>query len=128
MKLQALALAAALLAASLSVQAQTASGIDKSGIDPTVRVQDDLFRAVNGQWLKTVEIPADKPEYGTFIQLRDKSDREVRAIVERLAAGQHKAGSVEQKVGDYYRAYTDLAALDRLGLAPIEPCSRRSTP
>jgi putative endopeptidase len=121
MTLKPLALAAALLAAALAVQAQTSSGIDRAGIDASVRVQDDLFRAVNGQWLKTVEIPADKPEYGTFIQLRDKSDREVRAIVERLAAQQHKAGSVEQKVGDYYRAYTDLAALDQLGQAPIEP-------
>lgn len=118
-----IALAAALLVASSAPQAQTPalSGIDKAGLDAGVRVQDDLFRAVNGQWLKTVEIPADKPEYGTFIQLRDKSDREVRAIVERLAAGQHAAGSVEQKVGDYYRAYTDLAALERLGLAPLQP-------
>jgi putative endopeptidase len=118
--LSTLALAAA-LASGGSAQAQTRSGVDQSGFDPAVRVQDDLFRAVNGQWLNKTEIPADKPRYGTFIQLRDKSDREVRAIVERLAGQQHKGGSVEQKIGDYYKTYTDLAALDALGVKPVQP-------
>lgn len=118
--LKPIALAAALWMLSLSASAQS-SGVDRSGFDPSVRVQDDLFRAVNGAWLKKTEIPADKPEYGTFIQLRDKSDREVRAIVERLAGKSYPAGSVEQKVADYYAAYTDVAKLDALGLAPIAP-------
>jgi len=118
--LSTLALAAA-LASGGSALAQTRSGVDQSGFDPAVRVQDDLFRAVNGQWLNKTEIPADKPRYGTFIQLRDKSDREVRAIVERLAGQQHKGGSVEQKIGDYYKTYTDLAALDALGVKPVQP-------
>ena len=43
MTLKPLALAAALLAAALAVQAQTSSGIDRAGIDASVRVQDDLF-------------------------------------------------------------------------------------
>ncbi|MFO1250641.1 MAG: M13 family metallopeptidase [Inhella sp.] len=115
------ALAAALLSLSLAAPAQTQSGLDRAGFDPAVRAQDDLFRAANGQWLKTVEIPADKPEYGTFIQLRDKSDREVRAIVEGLAAKPQAAGSVAEKVALYYGAYTDLAGIDQAGLKPIQP-------
>ena len=62
-----LALAAAALVLSFSAAAQQTSGIDRSGFDPSVRVQDDLFRAVNGEWLKKTEIPADKADYGTFI-------------------------------------------------------------
>jgi putative endopeptidase len=116
-----LALAAAALVLSFSAAAQQTSGIDRSGFDPSVRVQDDLFRAVNGEWLKKTEIPADKADYGTFIQLRDKSDREVRAIVERLVKETPAKGSVAEKVALFYGAYVDEAAIDAAGLAPIQP-------
>jgi putative endopeptidase len=116
-----LALAAAALVLSFSAAAQQTSGIDRSGFDPSVRVQDDLFRAVNGEWLKKTEIPADKADYGTFIQLRDKSDREVRAIVERLVKETPAKGSVVEKVALFYGAYVDEAAIDAAGIAPIQP-------
>ncbi|MFY8018603.1 MAG: M13 family metallopeptidase [Inhella sp.] len=116
-----LALAAAALVLSFSAAAQQTSGVDRSGFDPSVRVQDDLFRAVNGEWLKKTEIPADKADYGTFIQLRDKSDREVRAIVERLVKETPAKGSVAEKVALFYGAYVDEAAIDAAGIAPIQP-------
>ena len=96
------------------------SGLDLPGFDPGVRPQDDLFRAANGTWLKTTEIPADKPEYGTFIQLRDLSDQQVRAIVDELATQSHKPGSVAQKVGAFYAGYLDTAAIDKAGLVPLQ--------
>jgi putative endopeptidase len=118
-KLSTLAVLVHLAAASFA--APLSSGLDKPGFDPAVRVQDDLFRAANGSWMKTTEIPADKPEYGAFIQLRDQSDRQVRAIVEGLAAQKHQPGSVEQKVGTFYGTFLDTAAIDKAGLAPIKP-------
>jgi putative endopeptidase len=56
------------------------SGIDRSGGDPTVRPQDDLFRHVNGTWVKTVEMPADK----SYIASADA----VLALETALARGQ----------------------------------------
>ena len=47
------------------------SGIDLSNIDPSVRPQDDLYQHVNGAWLKSTEIPDDRPLEGTFTALRD---------------------------------------------------------
>jgi putative endopeptidase len=107
--------------ATASMAGPLSAGLDKAGFDPGVRVQDDLFRAANGGWMKATEIPADKPEYGAFIQLRDQSDRQVRAIVDNLAAQKQKPGSVEQKVGAFYGSFLDTAALDKAGLAPIKP-------
>ena len=46
------------------------SGIDSSNFDPSVRPQDDLFRAVNGAWLKRTQIPADRSTYGAFVRVR----------------------------------------------------------
>ena len=51
------------------------SGLDLATFDKSVRPQDDLFRHVNGTWLKNTEIPADRPVTGTFIQLSDKIGR-----------------------------------------------------
>ncbi|MEK8032259.1 M13 family metallopeptidase [Ideonella sp. DXS29W] len=118
LRLSTLAVLVHLAAASF---AAPVSGLDRPGFDPSVRAQDDLFHAANGGWLKATEIPADKPEYGAFIQLRDISDARSRAIVEELSKAQSKAGSVEQKVGSYYAAYLDTAAIDKAGLAPVQP-------
>ena len=110
-----------LLPLAFASMASPTSGIDASLGDPAVRAQDDLFRAVNGNWLKNTEIPADKAEYGAFFQLRDQSDKRVRVIVEQLAKSKHKAGSVEQKIGDFYASFTDLKKIDQAGMAPIKP-------
>jgi putative endopeptidase len=107
--------------ATASFAATPVTGLDRPGFDPAVRAQDDLFHAANGGWIKATEIPADKSEYGSFIQLRDLSDQRARAIVEELAKKQLKAGSVDQKVGAFYATYLDTDTIDKAGLGPIKP-------
>ncbi len=57
-----------------------------------IRPQDDLFLAVNGEWLATTDIPADQSTYGAFLVLRDEAEAACRELVEQSAAGQ-PAGS-----------------------------------
>jgi len=97
------------------------AGLDKRGMDTAARPQDNLFEAMNGAWLKSTQIPGDKPEYGTFIQLRDLSDERVKTIVETLSAKQNPAGSIDAKIADFYNSYMDTAAIDKAGLAPLAP-------
>ncbi|MGQ0501536.1 MAG: M13 family metallopeptidase [Panacagrimonas sp.] len=97
------------------------SGIHLENQDPAVRPQDDLYRAVNGHWLASTQIPADKSSFGAFTQLADDAETRMRAIVEELAALPTKVpGSIEQKVGDYYAAFMDEAHIETLGLAPVQ--------
>jgi putative endopeptidase len=93
-------------------------GIDASAQDKSVRPQDDFYRFVNGGWLNTTEIPADKPLYGAFIQLRDKSEREVHDIITEAAASTGATGTAK-KLGDLYASFMDEARADALGVAPI---------
>jgi putative endopeptidase len=97
-----------------TVPAEPATGLDRSGMNPAVRPQDDLFSAMNGAWVEHTPIPPDKPEYGLFNELRDKSDERVRKLVEELPAGS-AADSPLRKAAAYYRAYIDTDAIDRLG-------------
>ncbi|RMH47680.1 MAG: M13 family peptidase [Gammaproteobacteria bacterium] len=99
---------------------QLSSGIELQYIDKSVRPQDDFYLYVNGGWLKTHEIPADKTAIGSFYSLRDKADEDVKAIIEELAARSDlKAGSDEQKIADMYRAFMNVDQLNELGLKPL---------
>ena len=124
MKITRLAALLGALCCGSAFAAPLTSGLDTSGMDAAVRPQDDLFRAMNGKWVDNTPIPADKSRYGAFVQLRDLSDERVKSIVEELAKDTHAQGTIEQKIGDYFKSYTDTDAIDRAGIAPIEPTLR----
>src|SRR5215218_6340584 len=95
------------------------SGIALSNIDPTVRPQDDLYRHVNGTWLRSTTIPDDRALEGTFTALRDGSELAVREIIEEAAARGAEASGIERKVGDLYNSFMDEAAVEAKGMEPI---------
>ncbi len=95
------------------------SGIALSNIDSSVRPQDDLYQHVNGTWLKSTEIPDDRPLEGTFTALRDGSELAVKEIIEDAAARGADSTGIEQKIGDLYNSFLDEAAVEAKGLDPI---------
>jgi putative endopeptidase len=94
-------------------------GIDTNGMDLSVRPQDDFFRYVNGKWVDTTPIPSDLATYGTFASLRDTAQEAVRGLVEGEAAKAASRGSIGQKVGDFYKSFTDEARVESLGAQPL---------
>ncbi len=94
----------------------------RAGMDPDIRPQDDLFRHVNGRWLDTTEIPADRSAWGAFAELADQAEERVREIIEQLAegAGRHAHGSNEQKIGDLFASFMDEERVEELGAAPVQ--------
>ena len=87
------------------------------GADHAVRMQDDLFRAVNGAWIRDKEIPADLASYGSFVKLRLESEANVRAIIEDLASGEQEGDA--KKISDLFSSWMDTDTLNRLGVAPL---------
>ena len=96
-------------------------GIDLAAQDAAVKPGDDFHRFANGTWLKTFEMPADLSAWSSFTKLRLEAEADVRAIVEELAAKSSAPGSLEQKVGGFYKSWMDTAGLDELGAAPLKP-------
>ena len=109
-----------LLVAAMACTLSAQSGLDNKGFDKEVRVQDDLFRAVNGTWLKDTEIPSDKSNYGSFSILDDMSQERIRKIIETAAEGTHEKGSDAQKVGDFYKSFMDEQKAESLGVSPLK--------
>lgn len=91
-----------------------------AGMDPAVRPQDDLFGHVNGEWLRTAQIPSDRASYGPFVVLVEEAEEQVRTIIEECAAGALE-GEDARKIGDLYTSFMDTERIERLGLEPVQP-------
>jgi len=98
---------------------QTAAGIDMQFIQPSVRPQDDFYQYLNGKWLQTAEIPADKSSWGAFQQLQENTLPQLRGIIEKAAGANAAKGTDEQRIGDYYASFMDEARLEQLGITPL---------
>ena len=94
--------------------------VDVTLIDRSISPGDDFYRFANGTWLETYELPADKSAFGNFHELFEISQERVQSLIEELAAARPETGSVEQKIGDYYSSFLDVARLNELGHTPIE--------
>jgi len=95
------------------------SGLDLSHIDQSVRPQDDLFRFMNGKWLKESKIPEDRASDGAFYWLYEQAEKQVKQIILDQAASKAAAGSNAQKIGDLYNSFMDEDGIEKLGLSPI---------
>ena len=97
------------------------SGIEQGNMDKSVRPQDNFYRYINGGWINKNTIPDDKTAIGSFYDLRDKADDDVKAIIENLAATSDlKMGSDEQKVADLFRSYMNSEQRNMAGITPIQ--------
>jgi putative endopeptidase len=96
------------------------SGIDVQYIDDGVRAQDDFYKHLNGKWLASTEIPADKASYGSFNKLRDDSEARLRAIVEGLQTSATAKDADQQKIADLYASFMDETVLEGLSLRPLD--------
>jgi putative endopeptidase len=98
------------------------AGLDMSATDPVVRPGDSFFDYCNGAWLARTEIPSDLPAVTAGQLMRDRTEQQVRELLETAAtrAGREPA-SLEGKVGAFYRAFMDEARVDALGARPLAP-------
>ena len=98
----------------------------REGMNPDIRIQDDLFGHVNGTWLDTAEIPDDRSSWGPFVMLADTAEQHVREIIEDCAAGRVDDPDDERrdearKIGDLFASFMDEERVEGLGHTPILP-------
>ena len=96
------------------------SGLDLTHIDQSIRPQDDLFRFMNGKWLKESTIPADRASDGAFYWLYEQAEKQVKQIIIDQANSAGAPGSNAQKIGDLYNSFMAEEKIEKIGIAPIE--------
>ena len=111
-------------AGSLAPRASAAAGqggfgIDLAAMDRSVVPGEDFYRYVNGTWLKTSQIPADRSSLAEFGRLDEMNSERSRAILE--AAATAPTTPEARKLGDFYASLMDEAAADARGVHPLAP-------
>jgi putative endopeptidase len=105
-------------AALPSAAGKSAGSLDVAGMDRSVHPGDDFFAYANGGWMKTAKIPEDRSSYGVFDVLAEEASRRTADLIRE--AGKSAADAEARKVGDYYEAYMDEAAIEKAGLTPLK--------
>ncbi|MFP3598256.1 M13 family metallopeptidase [Chryseobacterium sp. SIMBA_029] len=95
-------------------------GINISYMDKTIRPQDDFFSYVNGNWVKTTQIPSDKASWGSFNALRENVDDASLDILNKILSEKYTDGSEGQKIQNLYASFMDVNKRNVDGLAPIK--------
>ena len=103
----------------------SASGHEKA-FDPgsmnlSVSPGNDFYDYVEGAWIKSHPVPADKARYGEFQIVDDRTYDRVKKIVDSAANNTSAPeGSLDQKIGEFYRVGMDNATLEKQRLDPIK--------
>ena len=99
----------------------------KSNIDNSVDPKSDFYGYACGGWQKSHPLEGEYAIFGTFNLLGEEARRQVRDLIENLAADPDASvrDSIAQKVNDIYRQGLDMKERDRLGITPLLPMLER---
>ncbi len=96
-------------------------GFSLETIDKTAGPCVDFYQYACGNWIKAAEIPPDQGRWGSFTELDERNNTELREILEKVSANDPGRSSLDQKIGDYYNACMDEKAADARGIDPLKP-------
>ncbi|OBT07111.1 peptidase M13 [Shewanella sp. UCD-FRSSP16_17] len=94
-------------------------GIDLTARNEAVKPGDDFFMYASGTWYDNFEMPADKTRYGAFTALGERSEKQVKEIIDDIAS-RSDLNAEEQLIADFYQSYMDTDTINKLGITPIQ--------
>jgi putative endopeptidase len=101
---------------------QKTPGINLDLMDKSVKPSENFFQFVNGTWLKNTEIPADKTRWGSFDELRQKTDVDALAILKEAAINpKYKSNTDQGKAVNMFNSIMDTVARNKQGITPLKP-------
>jgi len=111
-----------------TAQLEKVPGINLDYMDTTVKPNEDFFKYVNGKWLETNEIPDDRSTWGSFQELRKKTDADALSILDAAMSDnkdiekiQVLPGSDQEKAVHYYQTIMDTVGRNKQGIDPVKP-------
>jgi putative endopeptidase len=96
-------------------------GLDLAGMDRTAVPGVDFYAYANGSWLGKTSIPPDRASFGTGAIVSDRTEKRTVELIQNAAKASVPADSQLRKIGDYYAAFMNEAAIEAAGLNPLAP-------
>jgi putative endopeptidase len=118
-------LSLALLLAGACKQASDTKRVVITGIDSSKKPGDNFFAYANSTWYDTAQIPASQTGVGSYSFLNYPQRIRLQGILDSISGSNSPAGSIEQKVGDFYASGMDTTAINKRGYEPIKPLLAR---
>lgn len=97
------------------------SGVRKAWMDVAVKPGDDFFRYANGAWLRDTEIPVDRSSTSSFAIASDQTDAHLDQLMKDILASDAADDTAEGRIRNLYKGFLDTPAIEKAGLAPIQP-------
>ncbi len=94
---------------------------DPALIDTSVDPCDNFYRFSCNGWFKNNPLPPDQTSYGRFTELFEVNRLHLKEILEQAAIPSPTRTPDEQKIGDEYASCMDVDAINKAGLAPLQP-------
>ncbi len=120
-KLFCLCLVSFFLSACNNADTDKKNSADITGIDSTIKPGDNFFRYVNGHWYDTAKIADDQAGVGSYSFLNIPQKQLLQNILDSVSKTTNPAGSIDQKVGDFYASGMDTTTINQRGYQPIQP-------
>jgi len=100
---------------------KTEPALNAANMDTTVKAGDDFYKFANGNWLKNNPIPAEYSRYGAFEVLEEENYIQLKTILAEASADKNAvAGSVNQKIRDFYNSGMDTVKIEKDGISPLK--------
>ena len=96
------------------------AAINPANMDTTVAAGTDFYEYACGGWIKNNPLKPEYARFGSFDQLLENNQEQLRVLIEELSATPHEAGSVAGKIGALYAMGLDSTKLNADGVAPIK--------
>lgn len=96
------------------------AAINPANMDTTVAAGTDFYEYACGGWIKNNPLKPEYARFGTFDQLLENNQEQLRVLIEELSATPHEAGSVAGKIGALYAMGLDSTKLNADGVAPVK--------
>ena len=84
-------------------------------------IKENLFEAVNGEWLAQAVIPDDKSSVGGFQDLADEVEAKLMADLEQMGQDLSDLTEMQQEMVKFHQLALDVEAREKLGYAPVKP-------
>ncbi|MDY4786040.1 MAG: M13 family metallopeptidase [Bacteroidaceae bacterium] len=114
--LHAMTFAAVLASCQTNGESSQKSGVDLANLDSTYLPGTDFYMFATGGWQKAHPLTDEYSRYGSFDVLQENNNKQLRELIEGVAAQQNEKGSVAQKIADLYNSAMDSVALNEHGL------------
>src|SRR6056297_2780052 len=96
------------------------NNFEVSYINENIKPGNNFYKFANDGWMKDHPLPEDESRFGSFDLLAKETKKKVRGILEEYGQGDYSKGSIEQKIGNFYKLGMDVEKIEKQGINPLK--------